>query len=171
MLYSTKSEHQAVQIADSSSQCLTGPQHYPDNGLVSGTRGEVSRNQEEVQMNLTVEKRVKLGVHTAPQSVNTFATASVPGRPWCLFSEPESVSASSPFLLPRYGEHLGTLFLSLVERTETLSVSKEDIKERTETLSVSGEDIKERPDTLSGSREDNKERPGTLIAVNVLKLF
>ncbi|GBM79997.1 hypothetical protein AVEN_108649-1 [Araneus ventricosus] len=23
-----------------------GPQHYPDNGLVSGTRGEVSRNQE-----------------------------------------------------------------------------------------------------------------------------
>ncbi|GBM37765.1 hypothetical protein AVEN_25879-1 [Araneus ventricosus] len=26
---------------------LTGPQHYPDNGLVSGTRGEVSRNQEE----------------------------------------------------------------------------------------------------------------------------
>ncbi|GBM64181.1 hypothetical protein AVEN_89031-1 [Araneus ventricosus] len=25
---------------------LTGPQHYPDNGLVSGTRGEVSRNQE-----------------------------------------------------------------------------------------------------------------------------
>ncbi|GBN48746.1 hypothetical protein AVEN_200607-1, partial [Araneus ventricosus] len=24
-----------------------GPQHYPDNGLVSGTRGEVSRNQEE----------------------------------------------------------------------------------------------------------------------------
>ncbi|GBM08653.1 hypothetical protein AVEN_52486-1 [Araneus ventricosus] len=30
---------------------LTGPQHYPDNGLVSGTRGEVSRNQEEVQSN------------------------------------------------------------------------------------------------------------------------
>ncbi|GBL73100.1 hypothetical protein AVEN_128250-1 [Araneus ventricosus] len=26
---------------------LTGPQHYPDNGLVSGTRGELSRNQEE----------------------------------------------------------------------------------------------------------------------------
>ncbi|GBN60822.1 hypothetical protein AVEN_59318-1 [Araneus ventricosus] len=26
----------------------TGPQHYPDNGLVSGTRGKVSRNQEEV---------------------------------------------------------------------------------------------------------------------------
>ncbi|GBM37517.1 hypothetical protein AVEN_4190-1 [Araneus ventricosus] len=26
---------------------LTGPQHYPDNGLVSGTRGKVSRNQEE----------------------------------------------------------------------------------------------------------------------------
>ncbi|GBM22586.1 hypothetical protein AVEN_182187-1 [Araneus ventricosus] len=26
---------------------LTGPQHYPDNGLVSGTRGEVSRNQED----------------------------------------------------------------------------------------------------------------------------
>ncbi|GBN25414.1 hypothetical protein AVEN_59849-1 [Araneus ventricosus] len=26
---------------------LTGPQHYPDNGLVSGTRGEVSHNQEE----------------------------------------------------------------------------------------------------------------------------
>ncbi|GBL65904.1 hypothetical protein AVEN_160887-1 [Araneus ventricosus] len=26
---------------------LTGPQHYLDNGLVSGTRGEVSRNQEE----------------------------------------------------------------------------------------------------------------------------
>ncbi|GBM67505.1 hypothetical protein AVEN_73651-1 [Araneus ventricosus] len=25
----------------------TGPQHYPDNGLVSGTRGEGSRNQEE----------------------------------------------------------------------------------------------------------------------------
>ncbi|GBM63370.1 hypothetical protein AVEN_185475-1 [Araneus ventricosus] len=24
---------------------LAGPQHYPDNGLVSGTRGEVSRNQ------------------------------------------------------------------------------------------------------------------------------
>ncbi|GBM04147.1 hypothetical protein AVEN_115522-1 [Araneus ventricosus] len=26
---------------------LTGPQHYPDNGLVSGTTGEVSPNQEE----------------------------------------------------------------------------------------------------------------------------
>ncbi|GBN00832.1 hypothetical protein AVEN_2903-1 [Araneus ventricosus] len=26
---------------------LTGPQHYHDNGFVSGTRGEVSRNQEE----------------------------------------------------------------------------------------------------------------------------
>ncbi|GBL85726.1 hypothetical protein AVEN_193175-1 [Araneus ventricosus] len=26
---------------------LTGPQHYPDNGLVSGTTGKVSRNQEE----------------------------------------------------------------------------------------------------------------------------
>ncbi|GBM86797.1 hypothetical protein AVEN_215225-1 [Araneus ventricosus] len=26
---------------------LTGPQHYLDNGLVSGSRGEVSRNQEE----------------------------------------------------------------------------------------------------------------------------
>ncbi|GBN22367.1 hypothetical protein AVEN_186223-1 [Araneus ventricosus] len=26
---------------------LTGPQHYPDNGLVTGTRGKVSRNQEE----------------------------------------------------------------------------------------------------------------------------
>ncbi|GBN85964.1 hypothetical protein AVEN_200387-1 [Araneus ventricosus] len=26
---------------------LTGSQHYPDNGLVSGTRGEVSHNQEE----------------------------------------------------------------------------------------------------------------------------
>ncbi|GBN50220.1 hypothetical protein AVEN_152648-1, partial [Araneus ventricosus] len=25
---------------------LTGPQHYPDNGLVSGTRGEVSRNHD-----------------------------------------------------------------------------------------------------------------------------
>ncbi|GBN83542.1 hypothetical protein AVEN_153942-1, partial [Araneus ventricosus] len=30
---------------------LTGPQHYPDNGLVSVTRGEVSRNQEEVRKN------------------------------------------------------------------------------------------------------------------------
>ncbi|GBM87701.1 hypothetical protein AVEN_57219-1 [Araneus ventricosus] len=26
---------------------FTGPQHYRDNGLASGTRGEVSRNQEE----------------------------------------------------------------------------------------------------------------------------
>ncbi|GBM40346.1 hypothetical protein AVEN_85405-1 [Araneus ventricosus] len=25
----------------------TGPQYYPDNGLVSGTKGEVFRNQEE----------------------------------------------------------------------------------------------------------------------------
>ncbi|GBM40796.1 hypothetical protein AVEN_80803-1 [Araneus ventricosus] len=30
---------------------LTGPQHYPDTGLVSGTRGEVSRNQEEEVIN------------------------------------------------------------------------------------------------------------------------
>ncbi|GBN27458.1 hypothetical protein AVEN_265329-1 [Araneus ventricosus] len=29
---------------------LTGPQHYPDNGLVSGTRGKVSRNQEEEEV-------------------------------------------------------------------------------------------------------------------------
>ncbi|GBL76033.1 Putative protein in type-1 retrotransposable element R1DM [Araneus ventricosus] len=29
---------------------LTGPQHYPYNGLVSGTRGEVSRNQEEEEV-------------------------------------------------------------------------------------------------------------------------
>ncbi|GBM25894.1 hypothetical protein AVEN_94341-1 [Araneus ventricosus] len=28
---------------------LTDPQHYPDNGLVSGTRSEVPRNQEEVK--------------------------------------------------------------------------------------------------------------------------
>ncbi|GBM29613.1 hypothetical protein AVEN_130091-1 [Araneus ventricosus] len=33
---------------------LTGPQHYPGNGLVSGTRGEVSRNQEEVENNSIV---------------------------------------------------------------------------------------------------------------------
>ncbi|GBN88290.1 hypothetical protein AVEN_199516-1 [Araneus ventricosus] len=33
---------------------LTGPQHYPDNGLVSGTRDEVSRNQgEEVLVAIT----------------------------------------------------------------------------------------------------------------------
>ncbi|GBN57048.1 hypothetical protein AVEN_178966-1 [Araneus ventricosus] len=31
---------------------LTGPQHYPDNGLVSGTRGEGSRNQEEEVENI-----------------------------------------------------------------------------------------------------------------------
>ncbi|GBO29316.1 hypothetical protein AVEN_104406-1 [Araneus ventricosus] len=31
---------------------LTGSQHYPDHGLVSGTRGEVSRNQEEACTNL-----------------------------------------------------------------------------------------------------------------------
>ncbi|GBN28080.1 hypothetical protein AVEN_223626-1 [Araneus ventricosus] len=31
---------------------LTGPQHYPDNGLVSGTRGKVSRNQEEEEATL-----------------------------------------------------------------------------------------------------------------------
>ncbi|GBO40323.1 hypothetical protein AVEN_55362-1 [Araneus ventricosus] len=37
---------------------LTGPQHYPDNGLVSGTRGKVSRNQEEevLHPNLRTEK-------------------------------------------------------------------------------------------------------------------
>ncbi|GBM07176.1 hypothetical protein AVEN_15422-1 [Araneus ventricosus] len=33
---------------------LTGPQHYPDNELVSGTRGEVSRNQEEEVLVLTL---------------------------------------------------------------------------------------------------------------------
>ncbi|GBM81346.1 hypothetical protein AVEN_50806-1 [Araneus ventricosus] len=38
---------------------LTGPQHYPDNGLVSGTKGEVSRNQEEaLRSSFKVEKRV-----------------------------------------------------------------------------------------------------------------
>ncbi|GBN36433.1 hypothetical protein AVEN_54028-1 [Araneus ventricosus] len=29
---------------------FTGPQHYPDNGLVSGTRGKVSRNQEQEEV-------------------------------------------------------------------------------------------------------------------------
>ncbi|GBM78290.1 hypothetical protein AVEN_46992-1 [Araneus ventricosus] len=32
---------------------FTGPQHYPDNGLVSGTRGEVSHNQEKVRLVFT----------------------------------------------------------------------------------------------------------------------
>ncbi|GBM95496.1 hypothetical protein AVEN_101484-1 [Araneus ventricosus] len=32
---------------------LTDPQHYPDNGLVSGTRGEVSRNQEEEDLHIS----------------------------------------------------------------------------------------------------------------------
>ncbi|GBM92418.1 hypothetical protein AVEN_240729-1 [Araneus ventricosus] len=42
---------------------LTGPQRYPDNGLVSGTRGEVSRNQEEeeevIKLCLSVVSRSK----------------------------------------------------------------------------------------------------------------
>ncbi|GBN38440.1 hypothetical protein AVEN_189691-1 [Araneus ventricosus] len=38
---------------------LTGPQHYPDNGLVSGTRGEVSRNQEEVRLRVMLSCRAK----------------------------------------------------------------------------------------------------------------
>ncbi|GBN49904.1 hypothetical protein AVEN_190067-1 [Araneus ventricosus] len=38
---------------------LTGPQHYPDNGLVSGTRGEVSRNQEEEEATADIIKDIQ----------------------------------------------------------------------------------------------------------------
>ncbi|GBM16963.1 hypothetical protein AVEN_274294-1 [Araneus ventricosus] len=57
---------------------LTGPQHYSDNGLASGTRGEVSRNQEEdgarnfesyTMMSITPKlSSDSINFHTTPQT-------------------------------------------------------------------------------------------------------
>ncbi|GBL85263.1 hypothetical protein AVEN_222731-1 [Araneus ventricosus] len=65
---------------------LTGPQHYPDNGLVSGTRGEVSRNQEE-ERNMEIYFGIRK-THSSTLHYNYFSDWN--GNPFQCTMRPEA---------------------------------------------------------------------------------